>query len=56
VASRIVHLFQIQLDSLGKVRQGFVNRVTLVLRPMQSSPRAETSRPPRVRVFIVRIS
>ena len=27
--SRIVHLFQIQLDGLGQVGQGFVNRVTL---------------------------
>ena len=27
--SRIVHLFQLQLDGLGQVGQGFVDRVTL---------------------------
>jgi hypothetical protein len=28
VADRIVHLLQVQLDGLGKVREGLVNRVT----------------------------
>jgi len=29
VVGRIVYLFQVQLDGLGKGRQGLVNRVTL---------------------------